>query len=184
MYVPIILGTARDGRESEKVARFMLGQAREYGFESEILDVRDYRLPATDNTGEPDAAKRLSERVLRADAFIIVSPEYNHGYPGELKMMLDLLFPQYARRPSGICGVSASSFGGARMVESLRPILSAFRMPAIRDAMYFGEVAGLFGAGEKIKDESYKKRARNFLASLEWWAHALKKAREGEDTPS
>ncbi|HPE52344.1 MAG TPA: NAD(P)H-dependent oxidoreductase, partial [Methanothrix soehngenii] len=85
MYIPIILGTAREGRESEKVARFMLEKALEFGLESEILDVRDYRLPATDNTKTSDAAARLKERVLRADGLVIVSPEYNHGYPGELK---------------------------------------------------------------------------------------------------
>lgn len=178
MYVPIILGTAREGRESEKVAGFMLGQAEEHGLESGILDVRDYRMPATDNTGEPAAAKKLSGEISRADALIIVSPEYNHGYPGELKMMLDLAYGQYARKPVGICGVSSGPFGGARMVENLRPVLVAFGLAPILDTLYFPEVEGLFDDEGKIADESYRKRAGKFLSSLSWWTRSLRKGRE------
>ncbi|PCH46445.1 MAG: NADPH-dependent FMN reductase, partial [Hyphomicrobiales bacterium] len=72
--------------------------------ETEILDVRDYRLPATDNSGSSETAKRFAEHVLRADGFIMVVPEYNHTYPGELKMMLDLLYKEYRGRAVGICG--------------------------------------------------------------------------------
>jgi len=89
MYIPIILGTARDGRQSEKVANFVLQEFKKReGIETEILDVRDYRLPATDNSGSSETAKRLAEHVLRADGFIMVVPEYNHTYPGELKFHL------------------------------------------------------------------------------------------------
>ncbi len=83
MYVPIILGTAREGRQSEKAARFILSEAGKCGFESEILDVRDYRLQATDKTCTTPLAKAYSEKIRRAGAIIIVTPEYNHGYPGE-----------------------------------------------------------------------------------------------------
>jgi len=117
MYIPIILGTARQGRQSEKAARFILREALAASLESEIIDVRDHRIAATDNTGSSPQAQRLAEKVKRADGFIIVSPEYNHGYPGELKMMLDMLFWAYAKKPVGICGVSSGPWGGARVVE-------------------------------------------------------------------
>jgi NAD(P)H-dependent FMN reductase len=110
MYIPVILGTARQGRQSEKAARFILREALAASLESEIIDVRDHRIAATDNTGSSPQAQRLAEKVKRADGFIIVSPEYNHGYPGELKMMLDMLFWAYAKKPVGICGKSAWPF--------------------------------------------------------------------------
>ncbi len=92
MYIPIILGTARKDRQSERVAQFILRKTLVKNTESEILDVRDYRIEATDNTGQIPQAKKLAKKIKKAVALIIVSPEYNHSYPGELKMMLDVLY--------------------------------------------------------------------------------------------
>ena len=144
MYIPIILGTAREGRESEKVARFMLEKAEEFGLSSEIIDVRDYRLAATDNTKTSEQAKRLMELVLRADGLVIVSPEYSHGYPGELKMMLDMLYEEYFGKPVGICGVSSGVFGGARMIEQLWQICICLHMVPIGEVVSFPRVQDLF----------------------------------------
>ncbi|MDD5317199.1 MAG: NAD(P)H-dependent oxidoreductase [Candidatus ainarchaeum sp.] len=178
MYVPVILGTAREGRESGKVARFVLGEARKFGFESEVLDVRDYGVPATDRSGGSPAAKRLAEKVSRADALIFVSPEYNHGYPGELKMMVDLLVEEYAGKPAAICAVSSGAVGGARMVEQLRLVLIQLRVVNVPEAVYFPEVGKLFDAdGEIIDRESFSRRANRMLADLSWHAGALKAAR-------
>jgi hypothetical protein len=94
-------------RQSEKAAKFMLERTLESGLESELIDVRDYRIEATDNTERSPPAQSLAEKVKKADGFIIVSPEYNHGYPRELKMLLDMLFAQYAHKPVGIYGVSS-----------------------------------------------------------------------------
>ena len=71
MYTPIILGTARTGRQSEKAARFMLQKAQEAGLESELVDVRNYRIEATDNTETSAQAQKLAEKAKRADGFII-----------------------------------------------------------------------------------------------------------------
>ena len=97
---------------------------------------------------------------------IIVSPEYNHGYPGELKMMLDLLYKEYAQKPIGFCGVSAGGLGGARVVEQLRLVSIEFHMIPIREAMYFSSVQDLFEENGKIKDESYSPRITKFLNEL------------------
>ena len=177
LFIPIILGTAREGRSSENAAKFMLAQAQNAGIESEILDVRDYRLIATDNTGEPEPAKRFSEKISRADGLIIVSPEYNHGYPGELKMMLDMIYNEYARKPVGICGVSAGAHGGARMVEQLRAVAVELHMVPIREAIYFANVRSLFNETGEIQDESYAERTAKFLEELIWYASALNKAK-------
>jgi NAD(P)H-dependent FMN reductase len=179
MYIPIILGTARAGRESEKVAKFMLAKATEFGLESEILDVRDYRLPATDDTKTSEAAARLKERVLRADGIVIVSPEYNHGYPGELKMMLDLLYAEYFGKPVGICGVSSGVFGGARMIEHLVATCVRFHMLPTGEVLYFPKVQDLFDDSGAIKKEAYHRRAEKFYAVLAEYAERLGEGKDG-----
>jgi chromate reductase len=177
MYIPVILGTAREGRFSEKAAKFMLQEALKAGLESELIDVRDYRIAATDNTQELPEAKNLAGTIDKADALIIVSPEYNHGYPGELKMMLDLLYQQYAKKPVGLCGVSMGGLGGARCVEQLRLVAVEFHMVPIREAIYFSGVRQLFDEKGVIKDSAYHARAKTFLDELVWYAQALKNAK-------
>ena len=120
MYIPVILGTAREGRQSEKVATFIYGLAQKAGLETEIVDIREYRIAATDNTGNIPHAQKWREKIIRADGMIIVSPEYNHTYPGELKMFLDMLYKEYARKPVALCGVSNGPWGGTRGVQALR----------------------------------------------------------------
>jgi NAD(P)H-dependent FMN reductase len=176
MYIPVLLGTAREGRESEKAAKFMLEEVKNSDIETELIDVRDYRIEATNNTQEIPLAKKLEEKISKADGFIIVSPEYNHGYPGELKMMLDMLYEQYARKPVGFCGVSAGGLGGARVVEQLRLISIELHMVPIREAIYFPTIQNLFDEKGNIKDQSYHKRVKVFLDELLWYAKALKPA--------
>ncbi len=166
MYIPIILGTAREGRQSEKVANFMLGEVKKAGHTSEIIDVRDYRIPATDNTEESAVAKKLESKITPADAVVIVSPEYNHSFPGELKMTLDLLWEQYAKKPVGFCGVSSGMIGGARAVEQLRLVSIQLQMIPIFETLYFPKVHYLFDEQGGIKDKSYQKRVENFLKNL------------------
>ncbi|MCX6680607.1 MAG: NAD(P)H-dependent oxidoreductase [Methanothrix sp.] len=178
MYIPVILGTARLGRQSEKAAQFMLQKAREAGLECEIIDVRDYRLEATDNTEKSQPALNLAEKARRADGFIIVSPEYNHGYPGELKMLLDMLFSQYAHKPVGICGVSSGTWGGTRMVEQLRQVCLAFHMVPTGEAVHFPRVQELFDEAGLLKGNSQHGQAKRLLEELIWYARALKAGRE------
>jgi NAD(P)H-dependent FMN reductase len=178
MYIPVILGTARLGRQSEKAARFMLQKAKEAGLESEIIDVRDFRLAATDNTEKSPQALKLVEKVRRADGFLIVSPEYNHGYPGELKMLLDMLFYQYAHKPVGICAVSSGAWGGTRMVEQLRQVCLAFHVVPTGEAVHFPKVQELFDEEGHLLGRSQHGQAKRLLEELIWYAQALKAAKE------
>ncbi len=180
MYIPIILGTARQGRQSEKVANFMLQEVSKAAIESEILDVRDYRVEATSRTKESLEADRLAEKINKADAIIIVSPEYNHGYPGELKMMLDLLYEEYSAKPVGFCGVSAGVLGGSRAVEQLRLVSIELHMVPIREAMYFSTVQNLFDDKGEIKDDAYHNRVTTFLNELVWYSDKLKNTHQDE----
>lgn len=175
MFIPIILGTAREGRQSEKVAKYVLNQVQKAGLETELIDVRDYRIAATDNTEEILPAKKLAEKILRAGALIIVMPEYNHTYPGELKMMLDMLYEQYARKAVGICGVSSGPWGGARGVQALRLTCIGLGMHPLQEAVYFSSVNELFDEEGEIRDRSYDKKVKGLIDSLVWHAKALQK---------
>jgi NAD(P)H-dependent FMN reductase len=182
MFIPVILGTAREGRNSEKVAKFVLEEVRRAGLETELIDVRDYRTEATNNTEEIPQAQKLGTIIEKADGLIIVSPEYNHGYPGELKMFLDMLYDQYAGKPLGICGVSMGPLGGARMVEQLRQVSIELHMVPIREAIYFPVVQNLFDEKGVIKDPGmYAGRIKTFLDELVMYAKTLKKTRESKE---
>ncbi len=179
LFIPIILGTAREGRRSEHVARFVFEEMKKHnGIETEFLDVRDFRIAATDDSGKSDVAKKLSAFIAHADGVIIVSPEYNHGYPGELKMMLDMSDGEYARKPIAICGVSGGGMGGVRMVEQLRSVCIGLGAVPILEAVYFSNIEKLFDEKGVIQDDSYQKRVSKMLDELMWYATALKVARE------
>ena len=179
LYIPIILGTAREGRRSENAAKFVLQEFQKVrNVETELIDVRDYAAKATDNSGKTEEAQRFAEKATRADGFIVVAPEYDHGYPGELKMMLDMLYKEFNRKPVGICGVSAGGTGGVRVVEQLRLVAIEFQMVPIREAIYFSNVHKLFDEDGNITDESYIGKTKSLFEELLWYARALKVARE------
>ena len=121
---------------------------------------------------------RWADTVGSLDAFIIVTPEYNHGYPGELKMLLDMLFSQYAHKPVGICGVSSGAWGGTRMVEQLRQVCLALHMVPTGEAVYFPKVQELFDEAGLLKGRSQHGQAKRLLEELTWYARTLKAARE------
>lgn len=184
LFVPVILGTGREGRRSEHAARFVYEEVqRREGIETALLDVRDFRLPATDDSEKTALEKKLAEITTRADGFIIVSPEYNHGYPGELKMMLDMSDGEYARKPIAICGVSGGGMGGVRMVEQLRSVCIELGAVPISEAVYFSKIGDLFDESGTIKNDAYEKRIGAMLDELQWYATALKRAREENKLP-
>lgn len=141
-YFPVILGTGRKNRRSEPVANFVVQQIRKAGHRSTLIDVRDYPMTSTIRLSDQKtkSAKKYQGIVKRADGLVIVAPEYNHGYPGELKLLLDTLYKEYWGKPMGIIGVSNGAFGGARVVEQLRQVAVALHMTPVGFAVYFGDV--------------------------------------------
>lgn len=181
LYIPIILGTGREGRQSEKVANYMLEVCNtDDRFETELIDVRDYPSPFTARVKQENFDdKGLVKKIEAADGFIIVAPEYNHGYPGELKILLDHYFPEFHRKPVGICAVSGGSLGGSRMVEELRLVMIALKSVNLNSVLSFPGVSELFDDSGKLKDpDVYTPRLEGFFEELLWYANALKPARE------
>ena len=137
--IPVIVGSTRRGRQTPKVARFIERRLVERdGIEADLLDLAEYDFPIMEERlrlrdDPPPGLTEFSERVAHADALVIVTPEYNGGYPGVLKNALDYLLPEYRRKPVGIISVSAGPWGGLSALAQLRQVifsLGALPIPA------------------------------------------------------
>ncbi len=178
LFIPVILGTVRKGRASEAVARFVHGEtAKRPGVETELVDIRDLPI-ATDDAGEAVKDPRFSALVARADALVLVVPEYNHGYPGMLKHVLDTNLKEYIHKAVGVCGVSAGPFGGTRVIENLLPVFRELGLVTIFWDVNFSSVQDRFDSEGKLIDEAYFQRADKFLKELIWMAKVLRHGRE------
>jgi NAD(P)H-dependent FMN reductase len=178
LFIPVILGTPRQGRYSEYVAKFVLGELTRYaGVETKLVDVRDLPMPVTD-AGEDVKDPGFSELCMRADAFILVAPEYNHGYPGLLKHVLDTNLKEYIHKAVGICGVSAGGFGGTRVIQNMLPVMRELGLVTIFWDGNFSGVQKLFDGNGALLDPSYPRRIEKFLKELIWMATVLRHGRE------
>lgn len=178
MFIPVILGTSRQGRMSEHVANFVVGEvAQRHGIETQLIDIGDIPLPTTD-AGESIKDPQFSAAIMRADALILVVPEYNHGYPGLLKHVLDTNLKDYIHKAVGICGVSAGPFGGTRVIQNLLPVLPELGLVTIFWDGNFSNVQQLFNDSGKLLDEAYIQRLDKFLKELLWMAKVLRYGRE------
>ena len=182
LFIPVILGTTRQGRASEHAALFMLGEvAKLAGVETELVDIRELKLPL-DDEGGPIKHEGFSKLCERADAYVIVAPEYNHGYPGSLKHALDTNLKEYVHKAVGLCGVSAGGFGGTRVVEQLVQVVRELGMVVTFFDMNFSNVGKLFDESGALQDDSYHRRADKFLKELLWMARVLRHGRENVQT--
>ncbi len=178
LFTPVILGTPRQGRLSEHVARVIVDEIRGRGdLQTELIDVRELPLSSMD-AGEQVKDQRFSETVMRADGLIIVAPEYNHGYPGILKHALDSNLKEYIHKPVGLCGVSAGGFGGTRVVESLLPVMRELGLVSIFWDINVSSVGKVFDADGGLLDEALPRRLKKFLDELGWMGRVLRAGRD------
>ena len=178
LFIPVILGTSRQGRMSEHVANFMLEEIRKRdGIETTLIDIRTLPFPLTD-AGEAIKDPQFSATMMRADALVLVVPEYNHGYPGLLKHVLDTNLKEYIHKAVGICGVSAGGLGGTRVIQNLLPVMRELGLVTIFWDGNFSSVQNLFDTAGKILDPAYLKRTDKFLKELVWMAKVLRYGRE------
>jgi len=180
LFIPLVLGTAREGRESEKVARFVFGEiSKNESLTTQFVDVRDFLFGKTEVYGK--VVEPWKEIMEKADGLIIVSPEYNHSFPGELKILIDSLYDEYVKKPVAVIGVSSGGIGGARMADNIKPILVTLGMVMLPETITFPKSKELFSPDGSILDESYKKRIADLMQNMEWFARTLKEARKAHD---
>ncbi|MGI8420565.1 MAG: NADPH-dependent FMN reductase [Candidatus Levyibacteriota bacterium] len=178
LFIPILLGTTRPKRRSFHAAKLVEKVGEGIGeIEVLLVDPGDYRFPYDGNDPENKDPK-YTELTKRADAFFIVSPEYNHSFPGSLKRMLDSELQNYIHKPVSFAGVSDGIFGGARMIEALISTVREMGMVATFSDVYFPQVQNTFDEGGNLKDEAYLKRIDRAYTELIWMAKALKYGRE------
>src|SRR5262252_9326423 len=178
-YIPIIAGSTRRDRQSIKVARFVLARLQQrQNVETELLDLLEYNFPIMEERLEhrddpPPRLREYAAKILRADSLILVTPEYNNGYPGVLKNALDYLLPEYERKPIGIVTVSAGGFGGITCLAQLRLVsigMGAFPIP---ENLSVSRVQDAFKEDGTPNDPVYEKRAAGFLDDLLWFTEAI-----------
>lgn len=180
LFLPILLGTNRNDRESEKVATYIADHLMNQrdDLETSIVDVRDFAFPL-DNYGQ-DIKEQFPEWVetmSRADGIILVMPEYNHGYPGPMKSVLDLLLPEYNHKVAGLVGVSAGPWGGLRVIENVLPVVRELGLVASAADLQFPKVSSSFTAEGTHVDEKMPGRVDRFCDELVFLGRALRDAR-------
>ncbi|MDT0493477.1 NAD(P)H-dependent oxidoreductase [Streptomyces griseus] len=180
--VAVILGSNREGRFGPVVADWFLGRAARYdGIETELVDVVAADLPtALSFRPAPEDAARVeavSARLAAADAFVVVTPEYNHSFPAPLKNLIDWHRAEWQAKPVAFVSYGGRS-GGLRAVEQLRQVFAELHTVSVRDTVSFSNAGGLFDDEGKHRDPAEAEgAAKALLDQLVWWGHALRDAR-------
>jgi NAD(P)H-dependent FMN reductase len=189
--IAVIIGSTRQGRFSEKPARWIFDELKKRkGVEVELLDLRDYRIPFYDHPASPawvqgpfgdDTTKAWTKKIGEADGFIIVAPEYNRGYSAELKNAIDHVYGEWNNKP--VAFVSYGGVGGGRAVEQLRLVAIELQMAPIRQGVHIFFDAYMAMVKDPVpvdpaKFASVQPSADTMLDQLIWWTNALKSARE------
>ncbi len=186
--VKVILGSTRQGRFSDTPGRWITEELGKRGdVKAELLDLRDYPMPFFDEQETPSykqkpyahpVVAKWTAKIAEADAFLIIAPEYNHGYTAVLKNALDYVYQEWNTKPVGF--ISYGSVQGARAVEQLRQVAVELQMAPIRNAIHMPyDVVMAIGKGTPGKDvfAPYAERASGLIDQLLLWGKMLKSAR-------
>jgi NAD(P)H-dependent FMN reductase len=180
LFIPLILGTPRKNRESENVARWVASKMEERDdIETQFFDVCDFELPHGEyGTEIGHLFPEWRDAIIKADGLVVVTPEYNHGYPGSLKGVLDLLLREYVHKAVAFVGVSAGPWGGTRGIEACVPMVRELGLAVTFTDLNFPAVKSKFDENGNLLDEAYEKRVQGFLDELVWMARTLRWGRE------
>jgi len=179
----IVTGSVRQGRFGPTVARWFAAQAAlRDDIDLDSIDLADFQHPV-DMSDHLDN-QRFAERIAAADAIVIVTPEYNHSFPGPLKTAIDSVGAGWRGKPVAFVSYGGLS-GGLRAVEPLRVVFAEVHAMTIRETVSFHSAWGLFDENGQLREpESANKAAVKLLNQLSWWARALRTARNTEPYPA
>lgn len=180
LFIPVLLGTNRKDRQSEHVARWVHSQLEDREeIETQLFDVRDFDLPIDDyGPAIGDDFPEWRDAIIRADGLVIVAPEYNHAYPGNLKSVLDLLLKQYIHKAVAFVGVSAGPWGGTRVIEAMVPMVRELGLAVTFSDLNFPKVQTKFDQDGALLDSNYEKFVKVFIDELIFMGTALRWGRE------
>ncbi|MET9495821.1 NAD(P)H-dependent oxidoreductase [Streptomyces sp. NPDC006552] len=182
--VAIVIGSTRDGRLAPTVGAWFTDRARNHTPDThfDVVDLTELSLPdhhpAWGHQPTPEQAE-LAARVDAADAYVIVTPEYNHSFPAHLKHFIDLHRAEWQAKPVGFVSYGGVG-GGLRAVEQLRLVFAELHTVTVRDGVSLHRVsADHFGTDGAVHElQGAGEAAKVLLDQLDWWAHALRTARE------
>ena len=181
MNIVVLAGTTRGKRESIKAARYVAEFGKNYPeIDIVFVDPVNFNFPGDGNDPESKDPK-YSEITAKADGFFIVTPEYNHSFPGSLKRMLDSELKNYIHKPVAIAGASNGGWGGVRAVEALVTTVREMGLVATFTSAYFPRVQTLFDEAGQLKPENkelYERNIGNVYKELIWMAKTLKWGRD------
>ena len=183
--IAVILGTVRSARVGPRAAEYVVAKCRERGHVATLVDPVEYALPLLDKMYKeyppgqaPETLERLAAIIKAADAYVVVSAEYNHSIPPALSNLLDHFLEEYRFKPSAIACYSPGPFGGVRAAMQLRAMLPEMGTPSIPSILSFPKVhEALDEQGRATDPERTDKGAARFFSELEWYARAMKAAR-------
>ncbi|TVT21643.1 NAD(P)H-dependent oxidoreductase [Amycolatopsis rhizosphaerae] len=175
----VIVGSVRTGRFGPVVADWFARQARpRTDFAVDVLDLAENRLPEVLGGQAPPEVAAVTKRLDAADAFVVVTPEYNHSYPASLKTLIDWHYTQWQAKPVGFVSYGGLA-GGLRAVEHLRPVFAELHAVTVRETVSFHLAHGRFDdRGEPLEPEGCVGAAKVLLDQLAWWGRALRDARQ------
>lgn len=184
MNIAVVYGSYRNHRQGIKGAKFICQELEKRNHNASLIDAKEYNLPFLDkmykeyeDEAAPENMKKLSNLLLEADGFVIVSGEYNHSIPPGLKNLLDHFQKEYFFKPSGLVTYSAGTFGGVRVGIHLRALVAELGMPSIPSMLALSKIQDSFTADGEAIDTAYIKRADRFLSEFEWYVRAFKEER-------
>lgn len=174
--IPVLLGTNRKLRESVLPARWLVGEMQKRPqIQTRLFDAAEFALPHDDYGQEiKERFPEWRDAIVAADGLVIVTPEYNHGYPGTLKAVLDLLLREYVHKAVAFVGVSAGPWGGTRVIEALVTTVREMGLAATFTDLNFPFVQKTFDQQGKLLDAAFEKRVAGFLDELVWMSRVLK----------
>ncbi len=181
LHVAVIIGSTREGRFGPTVAAWFVDLARRRDDVAiDVIDLADIELPMNLPAQPTPAIQAYRDRLHRADAFVVVTPEYNHGYPGALKQAIDIAGGEWRAKPVGFVSYGGLS-GGLRAVEQLRVVFAEVHATTIRDTVSFHGAWARFDpdTGRPHDATQCDAAATVLVDALLWWGTALRDARRG-----
>lgn len=180
--ISIISSSVRNGRNSHRVALYFKNYLEENQVaKAKIIDLKAYDFPIFEERlkfiSEPtEAMLSLADEIKNSDGIIIVTPEYNGGYPASLKNVIDLLYAEWKRKPIGIATVSAGAFAGSQVITSLQFTLWKIGALVVPAMFPVATIEKTFNEdGQPSDKEATDKKAKAFVAELTWWIEAKQK---------
>ena len=176
-FIPVILGTARPGRRSAEIAQLAIEHLQERFIETELVDVADFAITGTGSNEEEHLIAQYRDVIGRADGFVVVAPEYNHSFPGELKLLLDSAYAEYNRKPVGIVSVSSGLLGGTRMAQQLSLVALALEMIPVSPTVHVPEVANAVAEDGAFGEAGLNDALHDMVSELSFYAGAMAAAK-------